>query len=1574
MGYVSGLSTGESKIMPILAYTKKMLEVSAEESSIDDSRRPLFERFVQALSRQLRQPYYKRHSAERCVKHLAEVFSIFTQTRPDEVSLSVKVQGRMLVVTSVMADQPFIVDTIRMRLQALGAINIAGFNGVISVRRDDDGAPVDVGHPGDRLESVIRLEAEGIDPAKADDLLAQLRDSLALSRAMVQDFHAMTDMVEAATFRFSRLADAYPDQGEGHRETGEFLRWLLADNFVFMSIIQGDTLLGFAREEIQDRWPTDGLQEWQPLPGELPVQVRKGRRESPVHRSGRIDEIRVELPEKDGSRVLYIQGLFTYRALTQPSRHVPLLRRVLGQILRAEGSQPGSYRYKGVANVFDSLPTEFLFTANDEQTLNIINQVLEAEQQQEVRAQILQGEDTSFVLAAMPRVRWSERLSAQIEDALVQATGASYTDQGVFVSRYNTMLVHYYLTGTRQLSDEELAALQDRILDLATPWEMRLYESLNEALGAEQADRLTSKYGSAFDDVYRMNRPTRESVQDIEMLERLQREDRKVLANVFTEYRGRLYLRIYQRDNILLSHMLPVLDNFGLVVIDQFADPVMLSGQQEMFIDTFRLKEVPGLNVEQIIARGQALAEGLEAVFAERIPSDSLNKLLLQINLPWQAVDLLRAYHGYASQLGLYYSLSRVQTIMLAQPEMVSLLWHYFVARFDPDFDGDRAAAAAAAEEAVEDALRRIEAADQDLVFRTFFNLMQSTIRTNFYRTDRKFHYISFKIRCERVQNMPSPRMMYEIYVHHRDMEGLHLRGGPVARGGIRWSDRTDFRREILDLVATQMVKNVLIVPVGAKGGFRMKHQIHDRAERRRRADELYQVLIRGLLDLTDNIVGGETVHPPRVVVHDGEDPYLVVAADKGTAHLSDTANGLSQEYGFWLDDAFASGGSNGYDHKKVGITARGGWVTAKRHFLEMGVDPYTDTFTCVGIGDPGGDVFGNGVIETRGMKLLAAFNHLHVFIDPDPDPEVSYQERLRLFKEVKGWSSYNTDLISKGGGIFSRQAKSIPLSPEIQQLLGVLKDELPVEVVIRLLLRLNVDLLWNGGIGTYVKASHEDQLDAGDPSNDMLRINGNELRARIIGEGGNLGFTQAGRIEYALSGGRLNTDAIDNSGGVDMSDHEVNLKILFAPLVAGGALTQEQRNETLEEMTDEVAEQVLHNNDVHAQQISLDVVRSLRDPMAFSRTIDWACGRSGVSRADIKLPSNDELQRRSALGRGLTRPELAVLNAHVKMHVFNDLSAADAAEIPSFAERVISYFPERVRQNYSDAIGSHMLHQSIGMTVLVNEIMGETGAWFFPGLIELTDAPASTIARAWVQALDLIDAPALREEIRTCGASLDGQYRAWVAVTGAVWDLLALWLSPGESIPDASVRSEIQAVLEALPTLSGTLHQERFRQRAENLPEIPADLARRIAVLGELTTASEIVGLPEEGLNMSGQIVRYLSIGEASRLLPTIRALETRKASGGWDPVAISIIRNRYIHQMRALVRAFTLGEEAKLGVDRVTLRLTRNRLADFARRMDTVLTDASDISALLVAEERLRGLIDRDFSSNGGVDGTGV
>ncbi len=1560
--------------MTLTGYVEKILAVLKTRGVPAGADPDVFGAFVRGVGRQIRPPFAARHSASSALDLIEAAWTAAARSRGSKPAVEVSHHDGVSRLVSVMPDQPFIVDTVRLAVTSFGGVYLGSFNVVLPVDRDESGAIVGVGRPDAPTESVVLMEAEGLEVAGLSRFGATLQGQLLLASAMVSDFQAMIDVVDSSAFRFSRAADRTPDQAADLRETAEFLHWLLADNFVLMGVVHEDTRLGFAADRFNAVWSTDSLMQWPDSLSTQVVAVRKGAHASPVHRAGRVDEIVVRIPNAGpgADRALYIQGLFTYRAVTQPSRHVPLLRRMLAEILRSQDSKPGSYRYKGIGNVFDSLPTEFLFTASLPTLTEIIDKVLEAEQEHDVRVFVAQNPnmDGAFVVAAMPRNRWSDRLRADVQGMLLDTTGGTVTDHGVFFGRYQTMLVHYYLTDVPPLGAELRDQISAAISQLATPWQTRLYRALVERFGEDRADELIVEYGNAFADIYQQVSTPDRAAHDVEMLERL-KGGTTIEVDVFRDPKGRINIRIFQATDIILSDILPVLDDFGVSVVDQFADEVHpLSGPARV-IDTFRLQGVWGLDDGLILDRAPHLIDGLKAVFGRKMGADALNRILMRANIPWQAVDLLRAYNGYARQLGLRYTLSRVQEILLAQPDLVRLLWEFFEAKFDPDLAAGRNRLMATASESLLDGLRQVGDHDQDITFRTLYNLIDASLRTNFYRTDRIAHYISFKVECAKVRQMPLPRMMFEIYVHHRDVEGVHLRGGKIARGGIRWSDREDYRREILDLVTTQMVKNVLIVPEGAKGGFFMKHSKGDPATRRQRADELYQILIRGLLDLTDNIVDGHIQGPPRVVAHDDQDPYLVVAADKGTAHLSDTANGLSAAYGFWLGDAFASGGSNGYDHKKVGITARGGWMTVRRHMAEMGVDPTTDTFTCMGIGDCSGDVFGNGVIEHDKMKLVAAFNHLHIFIDPNPDPESTFAERKRLFDEAKGWEHYDTSKLSPGGGIFSRRAKSIQLSPEIQQLLGVLKTELPVDVVIRLLLRLNVDLLWNGGIGTYVKASNETHADAGDPTNDEIRVNATELRCKIVGEGGNLGFTPAGRVEFGLHGGRINTDAIDNSGGVDMSDHEVNLKILLNPMVKAGKLGFEERNVLLETLTSQVADDVLANNDRHGRQLSLDQVRALRDPMFFSRTIDWVCRHSGTTRAALVLPSDDVLARRAASRQGLTRPELAVMQAHVKMHVFKALKDTDPSAIPGFEDKVLDYFPAKVREGWPDAIRSHMLSQSIGMTVVTNEVIADSGAQFFPLVSELTGRPEGDVARAWYKAAELVDLAELRRSLDAGSASLDVRYRAWVAISDALTGLVTVWLSAGEPGPDHEDLDQIRSALRAISRARGTAHEARIQQRADSHTALgisPA-LAKSIALLGELTNAREIALSHPAGDRMASSVVRYLAVGEASRLLPAVRALESRQAEGGWDPVAIGILRNRYIKLLRDLVSVVTVGPEVRLGIDRVATRLGREELRELQDLMDHILGERPALAALLVAEERVRAWTVQLSRDTGGV-----
>ena len=1024
---------------------------------------------------------------------------------------------------------------------------------------------------------------------------------------------------------------------------------------------------------------------------------------------------------------------------------------------------------------------------------------------------------------------------------------------------------------------------------------------------------------------------------------------------------GDVVVRVYQPTELTLSELFPIIDHFGVVVSDEWAEPNASEGGAT--VDSFRVARVPGLSTAELMARQDKLVAGLEAVFEKKMASDPLNKLVLRSNLTWQEVDLIRAYVGYAKQIKLAHTVPRVQEILVNQAGAVGALVSLFHARLDPALGEARAAAIGAATAAVEDELRKIPTVDEDFILRFLFNLVEASLRTNFYRTDRVFHYISFKVDHAKIRHIPLPRMMVEVYVHHYEMEGVHLRGGPIARGGLRYSDRADFRTEVLGLVTTQMVKNVVIVPEGSKGGFYVKYTIDDAGERRRVGDRLYQVLIRGLLDITDNLVAGKVVHPPNVVAHDGDDPYLVVAADKGTAHLSDTANTLSKAYGYWLGDAFASGGSQGYDHKVVGITARGGWVLVKRLFRELGMDADKQDFTCFGIGDCGGDVFGNGVIETPKMKLIAAFNHQHIFFDPTPDPERSFVERKRLFDLVGGWEQYDTSLLSAGGGVYSRRQKTIPLSTEVKAMLGTDADELSPNSVMNLILRLQVDLFWNGGIGTYVRATNETNADANDPSNDDVRVSATELRCKMVGEGGNLGFTQQARIEFAQRGGRLNTDFVDNSGGVDTSDHEVNLKILLNPMVASGRITEDQRNEIIRSMTDEVAGMVLENNNQNGRLISLDEVRSARDPHPYGRAIDCVCQKGSVSRRFLCLPDDDQIRRRAANNKGLVRPELAVLQAHVKMHVFKMLMQEDASTIPAFDRLLKGYFPARMNAEFGDDLPKHMLAKAIVMTTLLTEVATDAGAAYFPMMLELTGASVGRIASSWTEAMRLSGGPEVRKGLIAAHAHPEAAYAAWTRFTDGILQLVLSWLSPGSSGYAGEDQTLFNDALDAIAATRAGTDATYSKNTIDKMvgAGIPEATASRVVRAGSTARASEICLISKRrGESIRDTALLYQAVGVASGLTPTLRSIASRRGEGRWDPVALGIQRTRYRALLRDLaIQSPVQGASLRFGVERGVELVSTDKVKAVADVIVRVVGREPDVAALLVGEQRIRAVI---------------
>ena len=1566
MSTVSAKSTQKRRIKSSLQRWKGNLETDE---------RPLFKAFVGEALKRLRGPFLAQHHPNEVLSNLEVAFQFAKQRGSDKIQIDVRASKTKGIITLVnLPDQPFIVDTIRLFLKNNDADYWSGFNLVFPATRDETGRLTGVTDESAPMESLVLLESDN--GTLRDSLSAstqKLNDNFSIAQSMVEDFRPMTRCLERFQERLEETANQKPLLTDTVQETANFLKWLLRENFVFMGmqvISDGTIQKSLGIQRIDGAYFNAHTGDWPPPHNPNTVYVRKCDVDSPVHRAGRIDEVLIQLPEPMGGEQVFIRGMFTYRAINQPCRNVPILRRVLTGILEEQEAKPGSFRHKGIANVFDSMPTEFLFTAEQRAISEMVDLVFEAEQQQEVGVTFMMiGGDSAFCLIAMPKTQFSDELRERLQHFITESTGSSYVDHGLFVGRYDTVLLHFFLTGVAVPDSSTLQSYSEQIRSLATPWIARLWHQLAQQYDEEKADRLTDTYGRAFPSSWVRETSAERTVQDIIQLEALSKKGHPTCA-VFEDENHRLVMRLYQPEDVYLSDILPVLDDFGLIVLDSYSTEVKSRGGA-LHMDTFTLTGTRHASAKELLERADLMVAAVEQVFAGNVESDILNQLVISAGLSWIEVDIFRAYTRYMQQIMPNVAPSLTQEIVLGRPALMNELIQLFHARFDPEQTADRKKSIATWEDTVEGHLRRILTHDEHRVFYTLYDLIRHTIRTNVYRTDRIHHYISLKLDVQNIEELEGVRHYREIFVHHKDVEGVHIRFGPVSRGGLRWSDRSDYRTEIMGLATTQQKKNVVIVPEGSKGGFYLKNPSSDPMQRRKEADSHYQTFIRGMLDLTDNSVNGKLTRPERVVCHDDMDPYLVVAADKGTAHLSDTANKISQSYGFWLGDAFASGGSNGYDHKAVGITARGAWVLARRHFAELERDPYNEPFTCVAIGDCGGDVFGNGMTETPHTRLLAAFNHLHIFLDPDPDPATSHTERARLFKaggRNGGWNHYNPKLISTGGGVFDRTAKTIPLSEQVQQMLGIEEQEMDPHVVIQHILRMKVDLLWNGGIGTYVKHTQETNADADDRSNDSVRVDADELRCAVVGEGGNLGFTQNGRIQASELGVQMNTDAIDNSAGVDMSDHEVNLKILLDRVVERGDLTEKQRNKVLASMTEEVATLVMANNDAHGRQISRDMIRSKQDIFQFGRAIAFLERTFTVDRDALELPDHQELQRRAESGLGLTRPELAVLGAWVKMFVYQQLMAGKPKKVEGYKEMLHTYFPVQIQKTYSKDIDNHMLAKEISMTVATTRIVADAGAAFIPVMIETIGADVQAIVTALLKAQRLARVEQVRstlEELRTT-VSLNTLYKAWVEVIEGARMVALFWLSARGRIPTEKEISSMVPTVDEVYRLESARVRKQLITEVEDLEKdnIPNKVAVYILKAKYLNLAlMNWAEARRTGKDLAETIIKNVAVSRASRLLEVIEQLATRSASGQWEPIAMKILYIRYLQLLSRVVSLVDM-ENNGLSVDELQPILESGLLSDLRRQVDDLLAGDEDNpspATLLVLEERVASAVSR-------------
>lgn len=1276
------------------------------------------------------------------------------------------------IVEIVSVDRAFLVDSIAMELNRRGLTIHSVVAEAFFSERDSQGRLQHIHllheHPVGTKEALVHIEIDRqSDETVLADIVETLRNILGELDSAVTDFPAMLQKVEA-------LANSFTHRAKGEdvsvKEVKAFLHWLADNHFTFLAVReyqaveQGGWLFMEAQTQHDlgvvkcnahiDLMEADGGPVT--CPGKSLLFAKSGSR-SRLHRPVYMDFVAVRHFSEVGALLgeTRIIGLFTSRVFNNSPRDFPLLGQKIKAIVQASGLEPGSHDGKRLVQILETFPREELFQTPTEDLLKTAVGVLHIQERRRLKMFMRKGQYGRFVtcLIYAPREGYTTALRQRFQQVL-----AEYLDvQDLEFNTYFTESTHARLYIVMRVGETgewnfSLKEIEDRMVELARSWTDRLSESLIEYFGEERSSVLFARYVDAFSTAYREEFSTRTAVADVDHLETLSVE-RDLAVSIYralNEEMDALRFKIFRSSSaIAFSDVLPMLENLGLRVLGGHPYTVEPKGHDKVWIYDFNVR-YSGDHMIELDKVKHVFQEAFDRIWHGNAENDSFNRLTLGVGLNWREVALLRAYAQYFRQIRFPFSQMYIKDALVDHPELARAFIDLFDLRFNPaqkrdDHKDDQKETALIAR--IKEQLDKVASLDQDRILRRYLDVILATLRTNFYQSDAKGNpkdYISFKMNPRLIPDIPKPLPQFEIWVYSPRVEGVHLRGGKVARGGIRWSDRReDFRTEVLGLVKAQQVKNAVIVPVGAKGGFIPKQM--PRTDNRdvilEEGIACYKIFIRGLLDITDNIIEGKLVPPTQVVRLDEDDPYLVVAADKGTATFSDIANGVAAEYGFWLGDAFASGGSAGYDHKKMGITAKGAWVSVQRHFRELGIDVQTAPITVVGIGDMSGDVFGNGLLRSRSVKLVAAFDHRHIFIDPDPEPEASFVERERLFALPRSsWGDYNAKLISAGGGIFTRSAKSIAITPAMQQRFSIAVEKLTPVDLISHLLKAPVDLLWNGGIGTYIKSSRETNADVGDKTNDALRVNGCDVRARVIAEGGNLGMTQLGRIEYGLKGGLSNTDFIDNSGGVDCSDHEVNIKILIDDVVSSGDLTTKHRNQLLAQMTDSVAELVLLDNYRQAQCISIAKAESVYRMGEYRRYIQALVASGKLDRELEFIPGEDELHDRLVSNKGLVRPELATLLSYTKAILKDQLAQSSLHSDPYVRKEAERAFPPMLVERFPDALLRHKLLPQIVATQVANNIVNYMGITFMHRMVDAAGSPPSDIARAFIAAREVFD------------------------------------------------------------------------------------------------------------------------------------------------------------------------------------------------------------------------------------------
>ncbi len=1500
------------------------------------------------------------------------------------------------VVEVIAPDMSFLVDSVTNEIRDQGFTIERVYHPVIGTTRNAAGELEQVlpARKTDQRESIQHYEIESrISPEEATRLEVAIRNVLSDVRRAVRDFEPMRHIIQRMVEITRQGAGRY--DAEEVEESVNFLEWLLDDNFVFLgyreyeishaeqgqalsvlpesglgilakhedSQVSSPVLLADLPPALKERYETGYL-----------VVVTKTNSVSRVHRRARMDYIGVRMVDAEGAVTgeARLLGLFTSKAYMTPAEAIPILRRKLNQVLDAEDVISGSHLYKEIVQIFDSFPKEELFATPQDDIRQSIVGLVQLQEREKVRLFVrndLLSRNISL-LVVIPRDRFDAELRMAIHDHIRQRFGGAGVDYRLALGEMGMARVHFTVwMGDSDLPEVPFEELESEILKLSRTWDENIEDRLVESLGAEHGLDMARRWNDRFPSYYRSSTDQHVTIGDIMRLDELEAGPESLVVGIQqqqSDTESLTRIAVYKSgDKLELSAIMPTLEHFGLRVVEEV--PTRLHGDPTVFIHDFGVLGADGapLDVDRC---GRRIAATIKAVLSGEAESDSLNPLIISGGLDHRQVAILRAYRVYWQRVGTGFTNAYLDEAFLAHPDIASDLIRLFEARFR--LDGDNWQEEGELVNRIATALDAVQSLDQDRILRAFLGMILATVRTNAMKADRTRLVLKFD--SAEVPGMPAPAPAFEIFVYAPDVEGIHLRGGRISRGGIRWSvRREDYRSEVLGLMKAQMTKNAVIVPTGAKGGFvlRRSEQENPTIDHVRSA---YETFIRGLLDVTDNLIGGTISHPAEVRVHDEPDPYLVVAADRGTATFSNLANEIAGEYGFWLGDAFASGGSEGYDHKALGITAKGAWESVRRHFREAAIDPETTPFTVVGIGDMSGDVFGNGMLETDQIQLVAAFDHRHVFIDPNPNPVSSYAERRRLFELGRSsWDDYDKALLSPGGGIYPRSAKQIELSAEAQRALGIEEAHLTPAELIQSILRVPVDLMWNGGIGTYVKASDETHTEVSDRTNDAVRVNGTELRAQVVGEGGNLGLTQRGRIEFARAGGRVFTDFIDNSGGVNCSDREVNLKILLDLAVDAGEIDVAKRNQLIQEVAGDVVERILYDNYLQAQILAQENDGAATRMETYEELM-VLLESDGILHRELELlPTSEEMVERSRSGVGLTGPELSVLLTYAKRSLRDALIESDMLEGIEHTRGLNEYFPKPIVDSFSHHISNHPLRTQLMATITANDVVNSEGITFVSRLMSETAASAPHVVTAYQVARVVTDATERWQSVESMTGRIPPDIeRELLADIDALVESVARWLllHPQSDAPAATaarLRPAFQELSSMLADVGPAtwseaceVERKRFVQKG-----VPADIAAWHAYHDDLAHALDIIemaGRTDRSLRDVAAV--FLQLGGAVEIEWLERQLSGIPAASRWHRPAIQSVRDDLVELRRELAEGVFEESEGRPARDALDHYLVSrvSALGRLTRFVHAVSAEGvRDVESALVAVQHIRSLL---------------